>query len=126
MGDIKYTSAEEIYYKKVFDMWADNEILNESKMKIQTVSAAKVKDIFLQSKVDSKSLRDVWKICTNNKKKYLEEDDFKKAMKWISIIQVNGNLNDITVNLMKEQKLPTFDHSEIEKLRIEIESPQKL
>ena len=86
MDDIKLSSEEEIYYKKLFELWANNDVVNESKVNIKSVSSAKTKDIFLQSKVDQKLLRDVWKICTNNKKKYLEENDFMKSLKWIAII----------------------------------------
>lgn len=47
----------------------------------------------------------------------MNEDDFKKALKCIAIIQSNGNMDDIAVNLKKIYPLPDFDYEVIREFK---------
>lgn len=112
MDDIKFGKLEETYFNKIFEFCADDEA-ERNGQKVKVVSASKVKTVFLQSNVDGNLLKKVWSIWANRQKS-LDQVSFFKALKWVSIIQTNGDLEDLDYNLKQIFDLPVFDNKTIQ------------
>ena len=115
MEGIDFSQQEKKYFKQIFDFWADEEV-DDGGSNVPAVSAVMAKEMFPLASVNSQFLKQIWSLSAN-KKRHLLEDDFMCALKYISIVQANDNLDDLSTNWKIIHELPKFEHEQIEKFR---------
>ena len=67
MTSITLGTAEDTYYKSIFDLFADWDIQIDEETSTKVVSASKIKELFLISKVESKILKVIWSLWVKDK-----------------------------------------------------------
>ena len=67
MTSITLGTAEDTYYKFIFDLFADRDIQIDEETSTKVVSASKIKELFLISKVESKILKVIWSLWVKDK-----------------------------------------------------------
>ena len=79
MDDLKLSDQEKAYYHDIFEFATDEQVDAEDGT-IKVVTASMVRKLFLTSNIENSYLKTIWSLCAN-KKRYLNEQDFKKALK---------------------------------------------